>query len=73
MTEREDVDPIERLELRDDEELVCDLLSEYIARRDSSAVVLASDLLEEAAAISQRALAALSTAIAFYEHALKLD
>ena len=73
MTEREYLDPIERMELHADEELVCDLLGEYTARRDQSRLVLASDLLEEASAFSQRALVALSTAIAFYEHALKLN
>jgi hypothetical protein len=66
----EHLDPVERMELAEQEQLVCDLLGDHIVRRDRCRLARVDDLLDQAAAASPTALAALSTAIAFYEHAL---
>lgn len=70
MSEREYVDFAERMERDADEQLVCDLLGEHIARRDRCRLTRVDDLLDRAADAGPTAIAALSAAIAFYEHAL---
>ena len=70
MSQRDYLDFAERMERDATEQLVCDLLGEYIARRDRCRLTRVDDLLDQAADASPTALAALSTAIAFYEHAL---
>lgn len=74
MSQREYVDfaeRVERVERDEHEQLVCDLLGEYIARRDRQRLVDITDLLAQAETAGPTSLAALCAAIAFYEHALK--
>lgn len=73
MSEREYLDFAERMECHADEQLVCDLLGEYIARRDRHRLVDITDLLGVAENAGPTPLAALSCAIAFYEHALNTE
>ena len=60
----------ERIERDADEQLVCDLLGEYIARRYRHRLVDVTDLLDAAHAAGPTPLTALAGAIAFYEHAI---
>lgn len=70
MTDRAYLDFAERIERDADEQLVCDLLGEYIARRAHHRLVEIADLLKAAETAGPTPLSALSSAIAFYEHAL---
>lgn len=72
MSQHEYLDFAERVERDEHEQLVCDLLGEYIARRDRQRLVDIADLLDQAETAGPTPLAALSTAIAFYEHALNI-
>ena len=60
-------DPVEREELRDEEELLATLIGEYIAGRETGAVVLLDDLLARAAEFGPRIRTNLEDLIVLWE------
>jgi hypothetical protein len=60
-------DPAEREVLREEEELVAELIGQYIARREAGAVVLLDELLARAAEFGARARTNLEDLIVCWE------
>lgn len=60
-------DPVEREELRDEDELLATLIGEYIAGRETGAVVLLDNLLARAAEFGPRVRSNLEDLIVFWE------
>jgi hypothetical protein len=54
-------DPAEREELRDEDELLADLMAEYIVRREAGVVVIYPDLLARASEFGDRVAANFET------------
>jgi predicted membrane-bound mannosyltransferase len=60
-------DPAEREALRDEDQLLTDLMCEYMTRREAGVVVIFPDLLARAAEFGERAAANFETLVVYWE------
>jgi hypothetical protein len=60
-------DPVEREELRDEDEILADLLAEYMLRREAGVVVVYPDLLARAEEHGARVAANFETLVVYWE------
>jgi|tagenome__1003787_1003787.scaffolds.fasta_scaffold20570777_2 hypothetical protein len=60
-------DPSEREELRDEDELLADLMAEYMLRREAGVVVIFPDLLARASEFGDRVAANFETLVVYWE------
>jgi hypothetical protein len=60
-------DPAEREELRDEDEILTDLMAEYMLRREAGVVVIYPDLLARAEEFGQRVAANFETLVVYWE------
>jgi hypothetical protein len=60
-------DPAEREELRDEDEILADLMAEYMLRREAGVVVIYPDLLARAEEFGERVAANFETLVVYWE------
>ena len=60
-------DPVEREELREEDEILTELLAEYMLRREAGVVVVYPDLLARAEEHGDRAAANFETLVVYWE------
>jgi hypothetical protein len=60
-------DPVEREELREEDEVLADLLAEYMLHRGAGALAIYPDLLARAAEHGDRVAAHLETLVVYWE------
>jgi hypothetical protein len=60
-------DPAERETLRDEDEVLTDLMCEYMTRREAGVVVIFPDLLARAAEFGDRTAANFETLVVYWE------
>jgi predicted membrane-bound mannosyltransferase len=60
-------DPAEREELRDEDEILTDLMAEYMLRREAGVVVIYPDLLARAEEFGERVAANFETLVVYWE------
>ena len=60
-------DPVEREELRDEDEILADLMAEYMLRREAGVVVIYPDLLARAEEFGARVAENFETLVVYWE------
>jgi hypothetical protein len=60
-------DPVEREELREEDEILADLLAEYMLRREAGVIIIYPDLLARAEEFGDRVAANFETLVVYWE------